>query len=354
MKTFSMDNHGNGWLLDKERMKGVIRQYAYVNAALTNTRIIRTKDHWLQKVGIADAHAEISMADSLIEAKKKQITSRKMKELEALYSGDWFDVYNYLIDTRIKMLRMQHGLNSLFASAQEINTANIESARRMITITRGVRDTSVISLSVIAAVGTGGLTVALATGASAAGSSIATYQDTGSMSKALTSGGLALVPLGSKKLEGAMKVAKHSRTVIVGTSALIDFTADTASEIIISDAKIDQALRKALFKFTLSTGGDYIKPTLVSEIGKRLRGAVKITESRIDSTNRLPALLAETGIKAVQEVVTSRGEKRETGSVKIPSKTPEDPIERKAYFYINDVVMKPTNLVMPGNGKVYA
>jgi len=353
MRASYVDGHGNNWHMDKERLKGVIRQYAYVSACLRNTKIVRTKDHFLQRAGLFNAHAEVEMPTKLIESQKQAIVARKMQELEALYTGDWFDVYAFLLDLRTQGLRLNQGLQSIFASAQQINHANTQAAQRMIDRSKFVRDVSITAVSVIGAAGTGGLTVALATGASAGLSTVGTYQDTGSVTKALTSGTLALVPLGSGKVAKTMTKAGNSPLIVFGVSALIDFGADTASELIISEEKIGKAMQVASVKLGVSLGLDGVGSTVSGAISKKLRNAMQITDG-IDASNRLPSLLIEGGKKVAEKALPNGKENQISTAKKTLSAPPSDPIALKAFTYINEQVMRPAGVAtMPGNGQAF-
>jgi len=358
MMKLQKDGMGIPWMLDKEAARRVIRGYAFQKAALNHTRVIRTKDHWLQKVGLMDAHAGTFENTAALEREREQIVSTLLVQLEECYEDGWEDVYQLLVALKTAMLRNRARMTSMFDTAQDINRANIAAAENGIKWSRRVRDGSLVCISVIGAVGTGGLTVSLATGLGAAGQGAATYQDTGDVQKAAAEGILGLVPLGTAELKGAMKVAGSSKALIVSVNGLIDFGTETTKHMLtVDDARIEKALQQAALK----TGSGLIEGMAVKKlsgfIGPRLRAGRRLVtdvHGRHGASSRLAPLLAKSAVTATKKGAVSGAKalwRVDPETAPTASDTPmrRDPVRDRANDYIHEVVMRRIRIDLPAS-----
>ncbi len=298
---------GTGWRFNETGALGVINAYATAVAFRDGTYIVRTRDHWLQRVRIMGAHAEIEFDNEKINKTRNGYNKALSAKLfELLPKGT--PAFNFLVSLRGATQTVRDDGQNVFRNAREINEANIRAAEIGLTVAKTTRDASVMSFAIIAAVGTGGTTVALATAGSALGGGVATYQDTGKVDKALLSAGTALIPLGTKNLQMAMKAKGLAQPVIVTVSALADITGDSVKNYYVDDMALQDAVVKALIAKGISTGLEQVSKSVANDVGRTLKGNFAIKDVHGPAgrmSNRTPSLIMKGGEKVVGDWATN-------------------------------------------------
>lgn len=299
---------GTGWRFNETGALGVINAYATAVAFRDGTYLVRTRDHWLQTIRIMGAHADVELDEQRInKTRKRYNTALSAKLFDLLPQGR--PAFNFLVSLRGATQTAREAGQNVFRNASEINEANIRAAEIGLTAAKTTRDASVLSFAIIAAVGTGGTTVALATAGSALGSGVATYQDTGKVDKALLSAGTALIPLGTKNLQVAMKAKGLAQPVIVTVSALADITGDSVKNYYVDDMALQDAVVKALIAKGISTGMEQIAKSVATDVGRTLKSNFAIKDVHGPGgrmSNRTTSLVTTGGAKVAGDWATNK------------------------------------------------
>ncbi|RAP41092.1 hypothetical protein BYZ73_11720 [Rhodovulum viride] len=299
-----VDDAGVSWSYDQQAALRLIAHYARLRAMNETTRVVTSRDSLIQKLYLARELANVETDVNRMLARKTEIEEVEGRRFATLMLGAADDAQAYLIGLRRETDRLMSANQSIYRSAQDINQAAIDHAETAIKVAKGVRDSSVLTLGVIATVATGGTTIAVASGAGAGLSATATYQDTGSASKAAIKGGLFLLPLGTRQITGAATAAGASPTMTAAMSLAIDTGAETFEGIYVNDATLERALSAALLN---QVSGRYVG-ALAKEnsrwMGQRLRGAVRLLDNHGGQmSNRAYPFLSEMGGKLTQEAI---------------------------------------------------
>ncbi|MBL3611289.1 hypothetical protein [Rhodovulum sulfidophilum] len=299
-----VDDAGVSWSYDQQAALRLIAHYARLRAMNETTRVVTSRDSLIQKLYLARELANVETDVNRMLARKTEIEEVEGRRFATLMLGAAGDAQAYLIGLRRETDRLMSANQSIYRSAQDINQAAIDHAETAIKVAKGVRDSSVLTLGVIATVATGGTTIAVASGAGAGLSATATYQDTGSASKAAIKGGLFLLPLGTRQITGAATAAGASPTMTAAMSLAIDTGAETFEGVYVNDATLERALSAALIN---QVSGRYVG-ALAKEntrwMGQRLRGAVRLLDNHGGQmSNRAYPFLSEMGGKLTQEAI---------------------------------------------------
>ncbi|PTW46573.1 hypothetical protein [Rhodovulum kholense] len=299
-----VDDAGVSWSYDQQAALRLIAHYARLRAMNETTRVVTSRDSLIQKLYLARELANVETDVNRMLARKTEIEEVEGRRFATLMLGAADDAQAYLIGLRRETDRLMSANQSIYRSAQDINQAAIDHAETAIKVAKGVRDSSVLTLGVIATVATGGTTIAVASGAGAGLSATATYQDTGSASKAAIKGGLFLLPLGTRQITGAATAAGASPTMTAAMSLAIDTGAETFEGVYVNDATLERALSAALIN---QVSGRYVG-ALAKEnsrwMGQRLRGAVRLLDNHGGQmSNRAYPFLSEMGGKLTQEAI---------------------------------------------------
>ncbi|ARC90735.1 hypothetical protein [Rhodovulum sp. MB263] len=299
-----VDDAGVSWSYDQQAALRLIAHYARLKAMNETTRVVTSRDSLIQKLYLARELANVETDVNRMLARKTEIEEIEGRRFATLMLGAVDDAQSYLIGIRRETDRLMSANQSVYRSAQDINQVAIDHAETAIKVAKGVRDTSVLTLGVIATVATGGTTIAVASGAGAGLSATATYQDTGSASKAAIKGGLFLLPLGTRQITGVATAAGATPTMTAAMSLGIDTGAETFEGIYVNDATLEQALRAALINQVSGQALGALARENSRWMGQRLRGAVRLVDSHGGQmSNRAYPFLSEMGGKLAQEAL---------------------------------------------------
>ncbi|MFN3145149.1 MAG: hypothetical protein ACE368_07690 [Paracoccaceae bacterium] len=301
-----IDGNGVRWLIDYDAAHGVIRHYATVQAIFESTYIIKTKDHILQRIGLISEDAELKQDWSGFKSARQRIEKQTSDRWTATLTGGWDDAQAMLIDIRRKANALEKANSAKFRNATEINNAAIEQAEALIKGARFVQDASIISLSVIATVSTGGTALFLASASGSALQGVSTYQRTGSTNKALIDGALFLIPTGLRVFRGAALANGQSSKIIAAVSIGIETSADTLKHVAIDEVELAEAIKLAIINQGLSKVMDFGADRAKTYIGDRLRGALNVfTDAHGGhmASNRTYSLAVETANKFIAESI---------------------------------------------------
>lgn len=285
---------GKKWHYNEAGAQRIVKRLSYYQALSQHIGITRIKDHWVQKIGLMGAHAEVDFDSKQVNYRKDQLTVAHWQAIQALHSGGLDDVFEMLVLFKAESDRLGQQTNKLFQTAVSLNNANIEAAEKMIGATRFTRDASIVGISVIATVATGGATFYIATAAAAAGSAAAKYQDTGDLKKSLAAGAFGLVPLGKVKVLGKAGTVLDKQAV-AALSMVWDASVDTAKGVLVDEKPLRRALGEALVDTGVSGLVDLaMADRLAAMLGRKYKSAITIYDTHGGKqSNRLPSLIDE-------------------------------------------------------------
>lgn len=292
------------WSHDEDRALGVIRNYAYIKAFKENSEVVETRDHWLQKIRLMPETGIVETNYKAIKARREEIEAKVGYEISNTQSGGWQDYQAKLISIRRDANRLRSTTQAMFRTANEMNRDAVEAGETGMKRAKIVRDASIISIGVIGAVATGGTTVVAAGVAGGGLKGMATYQDTGSSSKALISGGLFMIPLGVAKARVLAPGANLSKAVVANVSLAVDTASETVEGALVKDEKILEALQNALVSQGVAKGVGVYFNGLDGWLGRRLRSAIEIMDDHGGKmSNRAYPAIAELTKKSMTEVI---------------------------------------------------
>lgn len=264
------DGRGQAWMLDRDWMRGLFGGAAYSHAFNECARLIRTEDHWMQKIGLAEDNAQVDWDADKVD----RISARKKAEYKDsfrhLFPSGGQLALQFLARVRAEKVRNTFKRNAQFGSANEINRGNVEWAEAAMGKARTVRDGSVMALGITASVATAGTATFFIGGAMAsAGAAGAKYQDTGDARKAMMAGAFEVISLGSGTIIAARHAAvaaklgpKASKTVVkIGLTFASDLGTETAKGALLEEKATDEALRQAAIKAFIGMGVDAAEAT---------------------------------------------------------------------------------------------
>lgn len=303
------------WQFNSEGAQRMLKSHAHNKSWLNTSNSVSVEETFWQKIGLMADFQEVKTDLQSFEVERDRLLVSLGREFDMAKKESWAAVFDFLVAIRLRSNLDANRRMKMFNNASEVARTAVDDATRIIKVARGVRDASVVGLTVIACVATGGVTIAIATAASAAGSAASAYQDTGDVQKAAVSGTLALVPLGGKAIQ-ATKVMKTAAPVVkMGVSLGVDVSADITRNYVVNDMQIREAVKSAVIDAGLSKVIDKtVVDNLAHYAGKTLRSAIKITDvhGAHTNSNRLPSLAAEsfgkiveTGTKQLGPVVNS-------------------------------------------------
>lgn len=296
------DDSGQRWSYDEGAALRLIGHYARLKAMNETTRVVTTRESLIQKLYLANELAQVDTDVNRMLQRKAEVEAVTGRRFATLMLGAADDAQSYLFGLRRDVNRLTLANQSVYRRAQDINQAAIDHAETAIKITKGVRDGSILTLGVIATVSTGGLTLAVASGTGVGLQATATYQDTGSVSKAAVKGALFMLPLGTKQISLAAGAAGASTTVTTAMSLAIDTGAETFEGVYVNDADLDKAFGAALTNQLMGFGIGNVAAANTRWMGQRLRGAIRIVDSHGQQmSNRAWPLISQMGGKLVGE-----------------------------------------------------
>lgn len=307
MKTYTAGD-GARWMFDPERTGKALAHGAGIRAKVENSAVVATKDHWLQRLGPLSMppNGEVQSNLSKIDAAKSRYIAEYNQQLQSLQSGGWEDLEAWLVLMRQQTDIYNKRMMSMFDEALDLTSISIKSAETGMKVAKFTRDASIASLGIVAVVATGGTALYLATAAQAGLSGVATYQDTGSINKALASGAFAAAPLGAGKIiKAGSAAAGASKGVTAVISVVTDVGMDTAKSMVVDDKSIEKALAGAALDKAIGTGISLGSKQFANQVGETIRDTVRVMDAHGPNgrqSNRATSLLIETFNKSGSEL----------------------------------------------------
>lgn len=262
---------GSVWNINYSNVANVIKAYAYMVALSENVRIEEhDKNSYFSYESYRMCRSNILMHNEVqVKSRAKTIAQNMYQAFLAMLStADIRRADSFLAGLRVKTLRLRKEHGGLVDKSNEMNRRFLQQANRAVTNAMATRDTSIILLTVIASVTTGGTAAAAAT-LSTGGSALAKYQDTGDFGQAAKAGVGTVLMLGWGQFASFAKGMQVSEKAIFFTlGAGVDFSTNVMMN---SDQEFDAAVSSAAWT-TLRNAGFFwldvgMQHALASEIG---------------------------------------------------------------------------------------
>jgi len=263
---------GTVWKINYENVVNVIKAYAYMVALSENVRIDVVSSYpgfTMEEIRMRRSNT-LHHDKDIVDNRAKDITQKMYQAfLAMLTTADSRDAENFLAGLRTKTMRLRREHGGLVEHSNEMNRRFLAHATQAVDTAKAARDGSILILSVIASVASGGTAVAAATLATG-GTAVAKYQDTNDVGEAAKAGVGCLILLGWGQLANFTKGMQVSEKAIFFTLGVsVDFSVNVtmnASEKQLGEAAETAAwttLRNAGF-FWLDLG---MQKALSREIG---------------------------------------------------------------------------------------
>ncbi|MCK7614724.1 hypothetical protein [Roseibium sediminicola] len=218
---------GAVWKINYGNVANVIRAYAYMVALSENVRIDVVSSYpgfSMDEIRMRQSNT-LHHDKDIVDNRAKDITQKMYQAfLAMLTTSDHRDAENFLAGLRTKTMRLRREHGGLVEQSNAMNRSFLARATQAVELAKATRDGSILILSVIASVASGGTAVAAATLATG-GTAVAKYQDTNDAGEAVKAGAGCLILLGWGQLANFTKGMQATDKAIFFTLGVsVDFS----------------------------------------------------------------------------------------------------------------------------------
>ena len=240
---------GAVWKINYRNVANVINAYAYMVALSENAKIeVRSSYPGFSMEGTGVRQSNVLQHDEIIvKSRAKSIAQEMYRAFVAMLTSVDFrrDPVKFLASMRVKTLRLRSEHGGLVEKSNELNRRFLARAESAVSNAIAARDGSILILTVIASVASGGTAAAAATLATG-GSALAKYQDTGNAGEAVKAGTGTLIMLGWGQLANVTKGMEAGQKAIFFTlGATVDLSVNVALNS--SDKELGEAVETAVW-----------------------------------------------------------------------------------------------------------